>query len=68
MWEYKMINAKVFVIGLLKKENEKVIEDMNELGKDGWELVTAFTMSGSGVLGTGGGTLSATLLFKRPIR
>jgi hypothetical protein len=66
MWEYKMVKTKIYLLDF-KKDDEKFVATLNDLGKENWELVTTFTASDSGVFGTGGGTLSATLLFKRAL-
>lgn len=62
-WEYKTI--KIGVVGFFKgvdfNENE-VTENMNKLGRVGWELVSSFdTNEGHG------NTLHIVLIFKRPL-
>lgn len=64
MWEYKIL--KLNVLDFIKSE-AKIAEKLNEYGKDKWELVATFTHTSGGILGTGGGTYFATLLFKRPL-
>ncbi len=57
MWEYKTI--KIDLKGLFSPsfENEP---DLNQYGRDGWELVSAFPLA------TGyGRTVSAVFVFKR---
>jgi hypothetical protein len=64
MWEYKTLklNLQDFV-----KSDDKMIEKLNELGKDRWELVTSIAhAAGSGIMGISGTPVFATFLFKRP--
>lgn len=61
MWEYKVVGLSVrgSAFGGKKVEWE---EQVNELGRDNWELVAAFASS----VGLGG-TSGITLIFKRPL-
>lgn len=54
-WTYKIIKIKLGFLGF----NPKAAEDeINRLGKEGWELVGAFQAYGQN---------GPTLFFKRPI-
>ncbi len=62
-WEYRVL--KLNLMDFIKSEG-RMADKMNELGKQGWELVMSFTHTAGGILGTGGGTYFAMLTFKRP--
>jgi len=61
-FEYKTIKMKPKRTTFsMKLEDENLVEEMNVLGKEGWELITS-------VDNKIGGTLKASvLIFKRPI-
>lgn len=65
MWEYKIFKASA--VDFAKSEN-KITEELNKLGSDGWELASTFTGAGGGILGASGGAYLVTLLFKRPLK
>ena len=61
-FEYKTIKMKPKTSGFSQKlEDEKLVEEMNILGQDGWELVTLMDNK------TGGTTQAIVLIFKRPL-
>jgi len=45
-WEYKVIEVGKSK-GLLFQSKELKADDLNKLGNEGWELVTALSVSGS---------------------
>ena len=53
-WIYKVVTFKVGFFGF---KPEAIEEEMNKLGRDGWELVVA---------NQGYGQAGPTLFFKRP--
>jgi hypothetical protein len=53
-WTYKIIRIK---LGFLGFKPEAAEDEINRLGKEGWELVSTFQGYGQGV---------PTLFFKRP--
>lgn len=59
-WEYKTIKLATtgFVGG--KLDEKKLDEYMNQLGEQGWELVSGFSTIGSG------NTRDVVVVFKRP--
>ncbi|MBD3297598.1 MAG: DUF4177 domain-containing protein [candidate division Zixibacteria bacterium] len=61
-WEYKslMVKAKGGILRETKPETD-LDEVCNEAGREGWELVSAFSIAE-----TQGRTSSICLLFKRP--
>ncbi|MFK8008069.1 MAG: DUF4177 domain-containing protein [Saprospiraceae bacterium] len=61
-FEYKTIKMNPKRAAFSQKlEDEKLVEEMNVLGKEGWELVTSIDNKG------GGTTMSIVLIFKRPL-
>lgn len=61
-FEYKTIKMKPKTAVFSQKlEDEELVEEMNELGKDGWELVTSIDNK------FGGTSKSIVLIFKRPL-
>jgi len=61
-FEYKTIKMKPKSSGFSQKlEDENLVEEMNVLGKDGWELVTSIDNK------IGGSSISILLIFKRPL-
>jgi hypothetical protein len=42
MWEYKVLEIYEADLSIPRSENE-LVDELNRLDKDGWELVTAFT-------------------------
>ena len=65
-WEYKILKPEVggpFIWwGGGSVETEGMTADLNNLGRDGWELVSTFETQN-----TTGRTTSVVLLFKREI-
>jgi len=69
-WEYKVIETGKDTKGLLKGlySQGKKLEDnaLNELGKEGWELVSAVAVGGSGPgFGTKANPDQVFMIFKR---
>ncbi|MFK7774202.1 MAG: DUF4177 domain-containing protein [Saprospiraceae bacterium] len=61
-FEYKTIKMKPKRSGFSQKlEDEELVEEMNELGREGWELITSIDNK------TGGTSMSIVLIFKRPL-
>ncbi len=58
-WEYKTIKLSMtgFIVG--KLDESKLDDHMNQLGKKGWELVSALSTMGSG------STQDVVAIFKR---
>ena len=62
-WEYKIINIEIK--GWVNKQIDPKTEQLlNELGNDGWELVSIAPIGG-GVGGWGAETSSFAFIFKR---
>jgi hypothetical protein len=57
-WEYRIIE---YSFGVYNKDKPPEADELNKLGDEGWELVSAF----QAVSGYGKG-LGAILIFKRP--
>jgi hypothetical protein len=61
-WEYKTITVSIAGFMFPKFDAASVESGMNELGREGWELVTAFdTNAGAGA------SYQLVAIFKRPI-
>lgn len=59
-FEYKTIKMKPKSTGFSQKlEDENLMEEMNVLGSEGWELVTSIDNK------IGGSSISIVLIFKR---
>ena len=66
-WEYKIIEVGKSK-GVLFQSKELKIDEFNELGKEGWELVSALSVAGSAPgFGTKAQPDQVFLIFKRPI-
>jgi hypothetical protein len=61
-WEYKVIGLSIRG-SLWKGKKEEWQEEIDKLGREGWELVNIFALSIS--LGTTSGIVA---IFKRPIK
>jgi|GEM_PF-5304200 hypothetical protein len=71
-WEYKIIETgksnKGWLKGIYSQGKEIGDNDMNQLGQEGWELVSAFAVSGSAPgFGTKANPDQVFMIFKRPI-
>jgi len=65
-WEYKVIEVGKSK-GLLFQSKELKADDLNKLGNEGWELVTALSVSGSAPgFGTKAQPDQVFFIFKRP--
>ena len=65
-WEYKIIETGKSK-GLLFQSKELNVAVLNELGNEGWELVSAFSVSGSAPgFGTKAQPDQVFLILKRP--
>jgi hypothetical protein len=53
-WVYKVVTTR---IGFLGMKSDAIEDDMNKLGRDGWELVSVVQQIGQS---------GPTLFFKRP--
>ncbi len=59
-FEYKTIKIKPKSAGFSQKlEDENLVEEMNIIGQEGWELVTSIDNK------IGGSSISIVLIFKR---
>jgi len=65
-WEYKIIEAGKSK-GMLFQSKELSADTLNQLGNEGWELVTALSVSGSAPgFGTKASPDQVFFIFKRP--
>lgn len=67
-WQYKIVTYETKK--LLKEEDaqETMSETVNDLGQDGWELVSIAPLSTTQGLDLGGSTKAFTFVFKRPLQ
>lgn len=65
-WEYKVFTPKME--GWIKKKvSEATFEDLDALGKEGWELVAVTPVTANMGTSWGGTTASFVFFFKRKI-
>lgn len=65
-WEYKIIEVGKSK-GFLFQTKDLSVDPLNELGKEGWELVSSFSVSGSAAgFGTKHQPDQVFLILKRP--
>ena len=65
-WEYKIITHETKKL-LAKHESLDAMSDtVNQLGQEGWELVSVAPLSTTQGLDLGGSTKAFTFVFKRP--
>ena len=62
-WEYRVETREVGG-KMVKNLDDMTVEWLNDIGKDGWELVGITTLH----IGNGMTSEKATLTFKRPVR
>lgn len=60
-WEYKTIKLDTYGFFGAKVDHGRLEQEMNELGQQGWELVTTLDTNSTGT------TTSIVLLLKRPL-
>ncbi len=69
-WEYFVahldnatkVGFNKFIAGTLEYDGQRISEKLNEIGKDGWELITI-----TEAIGTAGTNGRLLFVFKRPI-
>lgn len=63
-WEYKIVMSELK--GFIKSKLDPAMEaGMNELGGEGWELISCSPMSGNNTGAWGASTSNFVLVFKR---
>jgi len=65
-WEYLTISLEAKGVWTKNLNEEKTLEKLNELGKDGWELVSVTPISRTGVWTQREATYAFSFIFKRP--
>lgn len=65
-WEYKVFTPKMEG-WLAKRVSKKTFEELDEFGKEGWELVSVAPVSGNTGVSYGGTTANFVFFFKRKI-
>lgn len=60
-WEYKILDVETSGFFMVEFDAATAEKRLNELGRDGWELVAI-----SNINARGGRSLSAVMVFKRP--
>lgn len=66
-WEYTVLFSEVK--GWISKKPDPAMEEaMNELGRQGWELISCVPMSGNTTTAWGAATSDFVLVFKRSLR
>ena len=65
-WDYKRIYGKVRDFA---KEPPEILKELNELGKEGWEVagLACGIAHDANAMGYGGGPTEVIILLKRPI-
>ena len=66
-WEYKALNIEGKYI-TQKMNTQKVEQELNILGNQGWELVAAIPVTRTGVFTKDVATYAFSFLFKRPLK
>ncbi|UCB45577.1 MAG: DUF4177 domain-containing protein [Spirochaetota bacterium] len=59
-WEYRSLTKRIWGWAGVKLDTEEFDDELNELGADGWELVSCFTATGGY-----GKTREVVAVFKR---
>ncbi len=67
-WQYKLVTQETKK--LLKEDGtlDAISETLNDLGQQGWELVSVAPLSTTQGLDLGGSTKAYTFVFKRPVQ
>lgn len=67
-WRYKVVTHKTKK--MLKESGplDAISKELNDLGQEGWELVSVAPLSTTQGLDLGGSTKAYTFVFKRPLQ
>ena len=64
-YEYKLLELDMGGGFMGKDQRKRAGEQLNEMGADGWEIVSVLTREGGITFGSGGGSKTPIFLLKR---